>query len=122
MHDRSREAVWVLLSELFVDTERTKEDLVDLGESLQRTGFSVHEVETILLREVAPVCGGWMLHPGAIGPWPMFEEQELRQRIQARLHKPWYKPPLFHTGLMCMPGVRREWGIVRNALRSHTDT
>ncbi|MDB5897070.1 MAG: hypothetical protein JWP22_1441 [Ramlibacter sp.] len=119
MNTTSRQAVWILLSELFVDTEHTKDDLRILARSLQETGFPLHEIETILCREVAPVCGRWMLYPGAIGPWPAFQEQELRERIDARLHKPWYKPPFFHTGLWGMPGVRREWTIVRNALRGN---
>jgi hypothetical protein len=117
MNTTPREAVWVLLSELFVDTEHTEQDLHVLGRSLQETGYSVEETEAILRREVAPVCGRWMRSPGAIGPWPMFDAQELKERIQARLHKPWYKPPLFHAGLLLMPGVEREWQVVRNAMR-----
>ena len=121
MNTKSRERVWVLLSELFVDTEHTPEDLLAIAGSLQGTGFSVDEVETILRREVAPVCGRWMLWPGAIGPWPMFDEQELKERIKERLRKPWYKPPLFHTGLMFMAGVKREWEVVRDAICSQRD-
>jgi hypothetical protein len=117
----SRQAAWVLLSELFVDAENTKKDLHAIGRSLQKTGFSVKEVETILRREVAPVCGRWMSYPGAIGPWPMFDEQELKEKIEKHLHKRWYKPPLFHTGLMLMPGVKREWEILRNAMRGKPD-
>jgi hypothetical protein len=117
----AREAVWILLSGLFVDTQHTNQDLHVVARLLRATGFSVDEIETILRREVAPVCGQWMLHPGAVGAWPAFEQQELKARIQARLHKPWYRPPLFHTGLMMMPGVRREWKVVRNAMRAGAD-
>lgn len=121
MSTKSREAVWILLSRLFVDTENIDQDLLVIGRSLKKTGFSVNEVETILRREVAPVCGQWMLYPGAIGPWPMFDEADLKKKIKERLSKPWYKPPLFHTGLMLMPSVKREWEIVRNAMRSESD-
>jgi hypothetical protein len=117
-----RAAVWVLLSELFVDTEHSDEDLQALGRALQKTGFSVDEVGAMLRREVAPVCGRWMLYPGAIGPWPLFDEQALRAGIEERLRKPWYQPPLFRTGLLLMPGVRRNWGIVRNAMRGKPET
>jgi hypothetical protein len=122
MSTKPREALWVLLSELFVDTEHTKKDLLAIGKSLRETGFSVEEVETILLREVAPVCGRWMLYPGAIGPWPMVDEQELKEKIEERLRKPWYKQSLFNKGLMFMPGVKRKWENIRNAMRSQPDT
>jgi hypothetical protein len=113
----SREAVWMLLSDLFVDTEHTREDLQVLGKSLQATGFAVDEIEAILRREVAPVCGEWMRHPGAIGPWPAFEAQALKERIEARLRKPWYKRPWFRPGLALLPGVQREWKLLRHAIR-----
>jgi hypothetical protein len=113
----SRQAVWMLLSMLFVDTRNTQDDLRVLGESLQATGFSVDEIEAILRREVAPVCGEWMRHPGAIGPWPMFEEQELKERIEAHLRNPPDKPPWFLPGRALPPGVRREWKLVRDAMR-----
>jgi hypothetical protein len=119
MNPNPRESVWLLLSELFVDTQHTQQDLLDIGRSLRETGFSVDEVETILRREVAPVCGRWMTYPGAVGPWPMFDAQDLKTRIEDNLRKPWYRPPFFRTALM--PGVRREWAIVRNAMRGAAD-
>jgi hypothetical protein len=118
----SREAVWMLLSALFVDTENTQEDLHVLGKWLHATGFSVDEIEAILRREVAPVCGEWMCHIGAIGPWPAFEAQELKERIVARSRKPWYKPPWFRPGLVLLPGVQREWNLVRHAMRGLAGT
>jgi hypothetical protein len=119
----SREAAWMLLSALFVDTQNTPEDLRDLGRSLQATGFTVDDVEAILRREVAPVCGEWMRHPGAIGPWPMFEEQELKERIEAHLRKSSCKPPwLRRPGLLLPSGVRREWKLVRDGMRGPAST
>lgn len=122
MTPSSREAVWVLLSELFVDTEHSKQNLLAMGRALQETGFSAEVVETILRREVAPVCGRWMAYPGAVGPWPMFDAQDLKDRIESRLCKPWYKPPFFNAGLVLMPGVKRDWEIVRNAMRCEPGT
>ena len=117
MNLKSREAVWLLLSELFVDTEHAKSDLLGIGRSLQETGFSVDELEAILRREVAPVCGRWMTYPGAIGPWLMFDAQDLKTRIGRHLCRPWYKPPFFNMGFMLMPGVKRDWAIVRSSMR-----
>ena len=122
MNDNFREAVWILLSELFADEEHTEKDILALGRSLQETGFSVDEVETILRREVAPVCGRWMTYPGAIGPWPKFDAQELKEQIEKHRCKPWYKPPFFSTGLMFIPGVKRGWGAVKSAMRGTLDT
>jgi hypothetical protein len=118
----SRETAWMLLSALFVDTQNTPEDLRDLGRSLQATGLSVDEIEAILRREVAPVCGAWMRQPGAIGPWPMFEEQEIKERIEAHLRKPSRKPPWFRPGLRLPSGVQREWKLVRDGMRGSAST
>jgi hypothetical protein len=117
MNLKPREAVWILLSALFVDAEHAKEDLRAIGTSLRETGFSADEVEAILRREVAPVCGQWMTYPGASGPWPVFEAEELMTRIGRHVCKPWYKPPFFSTGLMFMPGVKRDWATVRSSMR-----
>ena len=116
MSTNAREAVWLLLSDLFVDTDHTTQELCAIGQSLKKTGFSVEEVEAILRREVAPVCGRWMLYPGAIGPWPGFDEEDLKQRINAEMSKPWHKPPLFSAGLWLPLGIKRQWEVVRNAM------
>jgi hypothetical protein len=117
MSTSAREVVWVLLSELFVDTEHTERDLRAIGQALKKTGFSVGEVKLILRKEVAPVCGKWMFYPGAIGPWPLFDEEALKQKIKERIGKPWYRPPLMVVGLWCLLGVRREWRVVQDAMQ-----
>ena len=118
MSTGTREKVWVLLSDLFVDTENTEQDLRAIGRVLKTTGFSVAEVELILRKEVAPVCGQWMVNPGAIGPWPLFDEEDLKQGIRNHLGKPWWRPPLTGIGLWRLPGVRRQWRVVRDAMQS----
>jgi len=113
----AREKVWFLLADLFVDTDHAERELRAIGVALKQTGFSVDDVETILRKEVAPVCGRWM-RSGAIGPWPMFDEEELRQRIEVYLNRPWYQPPPINTGLLGLSGVKRAWRIVRNAMEN----
>ena len=112
----TRESVWWLLSDLFVDTARTDDELRRLGVALKKTGFGADEVERILRREVAPVCGRWMAHPGAIGPWPQFDRHGIEARIHAYVQRPWYKGPLFGAPLWLFPGVRREWSVVKRAM------
>lgn len=74
MSTSAREAVWVLLSDLFVDSENTERDLRAIGQALKKTGFSVGEVKLILRKEVAPVCGKWMF----------YQEQSVHGRYSTR--------------------------------------
>jgi hypothetical protein len=111
-----RESVGWLLSDLFVDTAHADDELRRLGVALKQTGFGPDEVERILRREVAPVCGRWMTDPGAIGPWPQFDRQLVEARIRAYVQRPWYKGPLFGAPLWLFPGVRREWAVVKRAM------
>ena len=118
MDESAKEKVWLLLSDLFVDTDHPKRYLQEIGVALKRTGFSANEVEKILRKEVAPICARWMRYPGAIGPWPMFDPEHLKQRIRAHLDRPWYKSPLIGTGLFGLSGVKRSWEIVRDAMEN----
>ena len=104
----TRHRVWYLLSDLFVDTELTDEQLCRIGVALKQTGLSSNDVEKILRREVAPVCGAWMRWP-SIGPWPAFEPEWVKESIERYLSR----PALFRLGLWSYPGVRRSWKIVR---------
>ena len=115
MTESARESVWWLLSDLFVDTTRTQDELRRLGVALRKTGFAPRDIEWILRREVAPVCGWWAA--GGIGPWPCFDRQDIEARIRAYLERPWYKGPLFGAPLWLFPGLRREWSVVKNAMR-----
>jgi len=75
----------MLLSELFVDTELTANDLSSLATRLAVLPQSVAELDGILRNEVAPVAGHWMQYAGAIGPWPGFDPEELVSAIKAHL-------------------------------------
>jgi hypothetical protein len=113
----TRESVWWLLSDLFVDQAHTDDELRRLGVALKKTGVNSGEVERILRREVAPVCGRWMTQPGAIGSWPRFDRQGIAVRIRAYVQRPWYKGPLFGAPLWLFPGVRRDWSVVKRAMQ-----
>jgi len=113
MNVSARRRVWLLLSDLFVDTEWSDEELRAIGAALKQTGFSANEVEAILRGEVAPVCGRWMRWP-SIGPWPAFDSDWVNESVEKYLHR----PPFFRLGLWGLPGVRRDWKVVRDAMES----
>ena len=113
MNASARQRVWFLLSDLFVDTEWSAEDLRAIGTALKHTGFSANEVEAILRTEVAPVCGRWMRWP-SIGPWPAFDPDWVNESIEKYLRR----QPIFRLGLWGLPGARRDWRVVRNAMEA----
>jgi|SRR5690348_12900356 hypothetical protein len=117
MDESAKEKVWVLLSDLFVDTVHTERELTAIGAALKGTGCSADDVEKILRKEVAPVCGRWMRYP-TIGPWPMWDPEDVKQRVRAYLNRPWYKPRLMGMGLFGLSDVERSWEIVRHAMEN----
>lgn len=119
MQRNQRERIWVLLSELFVDTELKAEDLQALGQSLREVGEPPSEVERVLRSEVAPVCGRWMLFAAPVGPWPGFDEADLKKQIEAYLQAPWYRcrPMLAPLAWWLLSGVRRDWQVAKFAMQ-----
>lgn len=112
----SREDAWELLSELFVDTERSEDDLVLLARRLKGVGYSLEDLDYFLKKEVAPIAGRWMQYPGAIGAWPGFDRDDLEIRIRENLQRPWYR----RQRVWLARSVRREWSIVQAAMRNLT--
>ena len=115
---KSHEKIWILLSDLFVDTERSVDELIMLGKALKATGCPVEEIEKILKYEVAPVCGTWMRYP-TIGPWPMFDEKDLVLRIHKHIGRPWYRPSLIKNGLWGLSHVKKEWETVKATINNN---
>jgi len=115
---KPNEEIWILLSDLFVDTEHTVDELIMLGKALKKTGCPIKEIERILKYEVAPVCGKWMRYP-TVGPWPMFDEKDLLSRIQKHIERPWYSPPLIKNGLFGLGHVKKEWERVKAAINEN---
>ena len=113
----NREKAWLLLSDLYVDTEYTEAQLVRLAKALAVLGFSLRELTYILKKEVGPVAGSWMCRPGTIGPWPAFDEEDLKKGIIENLKRPWYKKQR-----RCLLGILatwKRWSTVKSNLRKH---
>ena len=80
-----RSPVWVAMSELFLDTSLTKQELSQITEAIRTAGFTADEAEGILLDEVAPIFG-WNLLSVA-GEWLPWDETVVAELVLERLSK-----------------------------------
>lgn len=92
MTDRalSREDVWLLLSELWLDTQLDGFGLRHIADQLRTSGLARAELESIYLYEVAPVV--WLNHWSVAGVWDGFDPQWLseacrRNQQRGRWHR-----------------------------------
>jgi hypothetical protein len=83
-----RKPVWIALSDLWLDTELTDEDLRRIADVMRRSGYEVEELREIYLFEVAPVVFPNLL--SIAGEWAGFDEEWLVQEVtkQARRRSP----------------------------------
>lgn len=77
----TQQAVWMALSDLFVDNEINHEYIAKRVAHL-----SVSEVEHILFYEVAPICMSNLLKP-IPSIWQVFDEDYINNEIKQHLHK-----------------------------------
>ena len=79
-----RKPVWVALSDLWLDTELTEDDLRRIAGVMRRSGYTVQELREIYLFEVAPVVYPNLL--SVAGEWAGFDEEWLVREVtrQAR--------------------------------------
>ncbi|GAA0422303.1 hypothetical protein GCM10009133_33580 [Cocleimonas flava] len=68
-----RKPLWVALSDLFLDTELQQHDLAFIARRMHESGYSLEEINDILMFEVFPVCIA-NLHSVA-GEWAGFDEK-----------------------------------------------
>jgi len=83
-----RKPVWIALSDLWLDTELTEDDLRRIAEVMRRSGYEVEELREIYLFEVAPVVFPNLL--SIAGEWAGFDEEWLVHEVtkQARRRSP----------------------------------
>ena len=70
-----RKPVWAALSELWLDTELTSEDLQRIAGVMKRSGYDVLQLKDIYLFEVAPVVFPNLLV--IAGEWAGFDDEWL---------------------------------------------
>ena len=84
---RRRRLVWGLLSDLYLDTELMDEDLAAMAEGLAKSGYSIHQLDEILFRELHPVLIGNLI--GGFGEWAGFDLDWLQEKILASRRRSW---------------------------------
>jgi hypothetical protein len=77
-----RKPVWIALSELWLDTELTDDDLRRIAGAMRRSGYTVGELRHIYLYEVAPVVFTNLL--SVAGEWAGFDEEWLVAEVTKR--------------------------------------
>ena len=86
-HIQKRRPVWVALSELWLDTELSTEDLERIARVMAESGLGIDELREIYLVEVAPVVSPNLL--SVAGEWAGFDEEWLCSQIIHNLrHRP----------------------------------
>ncbi len=83
----NRRPVWRALSELFLDTELQDDELSYIARTMAESPYSLSEIETILAREVYPVCIFNMLC--VAGEWAGFNEEWLEESILKHAQRRW---------------------------------
>ncbi|MBM3755300.1 MAG: hypothetical protein FJW38_15110 [Acidobacteria bacterium] len=79
--DKARRAVWIALSDLFLDTD-VESFHVSTAQVCAASPYSVAELERIFEEEVAPVCQSNLFQ--VAGEWAGFDNEALVAAIAAR--------------------------------------
>lgn len=80
---KSRRPVWTSLSQLWLDNVLDDNDLENIAQVMNNSGYSIDTLHNIYLYEVAPVVYTNLLCPA--GVWDGFDESWLHQKIIASL-------------------------------------
>jgi hypothetical protein len=115
-----RKPVWAALSELWLDTELTQDDLQRIAGVMKRSTYSVSQLREIYLFEVAPVLFGILFT--VAGTWSGFDEEWLFTEATKRARSRSWNLRLFvRTGIgkwLMTYATERHW----NALVIMMDT
>ncbi|KAF1051566.1 MAG: hypothetical protein GAK43_02350 [Stenotrophomonas maltophilia] len=117
MSDAPREAVWLALSELWLDNELSAADSQAIVRCLRASGLPLAELEAIYRCEVAPAV--WLNQWVTAGVWEGFDPAWLFQRCrrnQARRRYGWHR---WYCRLRARPMLgptRDDWTRIRAQL------
>lgn len=115
-----RAPVWAAMSELFLDTKLSEQELSAITASIKQAGYSAEEAEEILIHEVAPVFSANLLD--FAGEWLPWDEDEVVDLILAKLAKTRQSttmtaPRRWFRRRMILQ-VRPDWQQVKRGLKS----
>jgi hypothetical protein len=82
---KTREPIWLALSELWLDTELTERDLNHIASVMAGSKYSLGQLRDIYLYEVAPVLYTNLLN--VAGEWAGFDEAWLFRRIKEEVRR-----------------------------------
>jgi hypothetical protein len=82
---KRRRPVWIALSDLWLDTELSDSDLTHIASVMDESGYSIEELRSIYMDEVAPVVYRNLL--SFAGVWDGFDEKWLVEKITKLLRK-----------------------------------
>ena len=80
-----RKPVWAALSDLWLDTELTEDDLHRIAGVMKRSGYVFHKLRDMYLFEVAPVVFPNLL--SVAGEWAGFDEEWLFAEVSKRARR-----------------------------------
>jgi hypothetical protein len=103
-----RRPVWLALSDLFLDTELQDSNHQYIARILAESGYADEELESILYREVFPVCIGNLM--SLAGEWAGFPLEWLEERILRNRGDETPTPPGFVDKFgLSLIGIGSDW-------------
>jgi hypothetical protein len=81
-----RKPVWLALSELWLDSELTDNDITHIATKMVDSGYSLAELRVICDSEIAPVVYSNLR--SSAGVWDGFDEHWLYEKIISEMNKP----------------------------------
>jgi hypothetical protein len=112
----NRRPVWRALSDLFLDTELQNSHLSYIARTLAESPYTLAEIETILFREVYPVCIPNM-HCVA-GEWSGFNYEWLEETILKHTKCSWSLSRVFQPSRWM---IRDDWNRVKDLYVEHLE-
>lgn len=113
----TREALWLALSELWLDTELQAFQHAHIARVLQDSDLPLEEIEAILLYEVAPVV--WRNAQCVAGVWAGFDRSWLTgacHRNQQKRGKLWHRLRCRLLRKLMLGPVKEDWQKVKDLL------
>ncbi len=119
--DAERHAVWIAMSELFLDTEHSPASLRSIFDVLMAAPFDLVTLEGIFVDEVCPVCFSNLR--SVAGVWDGFDPDQLIAECQKTKER---RPSFARLGRFLRRQAIRthipEWQHLRQRLQAHGKT